>query len=49
MLRSIDEDDSGGESETKEGVVLDGKLCSSGKMSDMKKLSNLMIHDALLI
>ena len=34
MLRSIDEDDSGGESETEEGDVLDWELCSSDKMSD---------------
>ena len=34
MLRSIEEDDSGGESETEEGVVLDWELCSSDEMSD---------------
>ena len=34
MLRSIDEDDSGGESETEEGDVLDWELCSSDEMSD---------------
>ena len=33
-LRSIDEDNSGGESETEEGEVLDWKLCSSDEMSD---------------
>ena len=33
-LRSIDEDHSGAESETKEGDVLDWELCSSDEMSD---------------
>ena len=33
-LRSIDEDDSGGESETEQGDVLDWQLCSSDEMSD---------------
>ena len=33
-LRSIDEDDSGGESETEQGDVLDWELCSSDEMSD---------------
>ena len=34
MLRSVDEDDSGGESETEEDIVLDWELCSSDEMSD---------------
>ena len=34
MLRSVDEDDSGGESETEEDIMLDWKLCSSDEMSD---------------
>ena len=34
MLRSVDEDDSEGESETKEDIVLDWELCSSDQMSD---------------
>ena len=34
MLRSIDEDDSKGESKTEEGDVLDSGLCSSGEMSN---------------
>ena len=34
MLRSTDEDDSGGESETEKGEVLDWEICSSDKMSD---------------
>ena len=34
MLRSMDEDDSVGESETDEGDVLDWELCSSDKMSE---------------
>ena len=33
-LRSIDEDDSGGESETEQGDVLDWELCSSDEISD---------------
>ena len=33
-LRSIDEDDSGEESETEQGDVLDWELCSSDEMSD---------------
>ena len=33
-LRSIDEDDSGGESEAEQGDVLDWELCSSDEMSD---------------
>ena len=37
MLRFTDEDDSGGESETEEGDVLDWELCSSDKMSDDEK------------
>ena len=32
-LRSIDEDDSGGESETEQSDVLDWELCSSDEMS----------------
>ena len=34
MLTSIDGDDSGGESETEEGDVLDWELCSSDAMSN---------------
>ena len=34
VLTSIDKDDSEGESETKEGDVLDCQLCSSDEMSD---------------
>ena len=34
LLRSIDEDDSGGESKTEEGDMLDWELCSSDEMSD---------------
>ena len=34
MLRSVDEDDSGGESEIEEDIVLDWELCSSDEMSD---------------
>ena len=34
MLTSIDEDDSGGESEIEKGAVLDWKLCSSDERSD---------------
>ena len=34
MLTSIDKDDSGGESESEEGDVLDWELCSSDEMSD---------------
>ena len=37
MLRSIDEDDSGGESETEEDIVLDWELCSSDEMSDVEE------------
>ena len=37
MLRSIDEDDSGGESETEDDDVLDWELCSSDEMSDNEK------------
>ena len=37
LLRSIDEDDSGEESETKEGSVVDWELCSLDKMSDDEK------------
>ena len=37
LLRSIDEDDSGEESETKEGSVVDWELCSLDKMSDYEK------------
>ena len=37
MLRSIDEDDSGGESETEEDIVLDWELCSSDEMGDDEK------------
>ena len=34
MLRSIDEDDSGEESETEDGDVLDWELCISDEISD---------------
>ena len=34
MLRSIDENDSGGESETEEDIVLDWEFCSSDEMRD---------------
>ena len=34
LLRSIDEDDSGGQSETEEADVLDWEICSSDKISD---------------
>ena len=34
MLRSIHENDSGGESKTEKGNVLDWELCSSDEMSD---------------
>ena len=34
MLRSVDEDDFEGESETEEDIVLDWKLCFSDQMSD---------------
>ena len=37
MLRSKDEVDSGGESETREGDSLDWELCSSHEMSDNKE------------
>ena len=36
-LRSIDEDDFGGESETEEGDMLDWELCISDEMSDDEK------------
>ena len=34
MLRSIDENNSGGESKAEEGEVLDWELCSSDEMSN---------------
>ena len=34
MLRSVDENDFGGERETEEDIVLDWELCSSDQMSD---------------
>ena len=34
MLKSIDEDDSGGESETEKGVELDWELCSSNETNN---------------
>ena len=37
-LRSIDEDDSGGKSETEQGDVLDWELCSSDEMSDDEEI-----------
>ena len=49
MLTSIDKDDSGGESETEEGDVLDCQLCSSNETNDDEKLSNLMMHNPLFI
>ena len=49
MLTSIEKDDSGGKSETKEGDMLDCQLCSSDEMNDDEKLSNLMMHNPLFI
>ena len=49
MLRSKDKDDSGWESETEEGDVLDWKLCSLDKISHNEKTeqfedSQLIVH-----
>ena len=41
MLTSIEKDDSGGKSETKEGDVLDCQLCSSDEMNDNEKTEQL--------
>ncbi|CAK8689982.1 unnamed protein product [Clavelina lepadiformis] len=41
MLRSIAEDDSGGESEFDEGDVLDRELCSSDEMDDDEETEQL--------
>jgi len=41
MLRSIDEDNSRGESETEKGDMLDWVLCSSNEMNDDEETEQL--------
>jgi len=41
MLRSIDEDNSRGESETEKGDMLDWELCSSNEMNDDEETEQL--------
>ena len=48
-LRSIDEDDSGRESQTEEGDVLDWKLRYSNEVRDDKETEQLMIHNPLFM